>query len=328
MTNLKLARRKFLHLVAAAAAQPFAPYVAKAQGYPARPVRWIVGFAAGGTGDILMRLIGQGLSERLGQQFIIENRPGAANNIATESVVNAPPDGYTLLLANPANAINATLYDKLAFNFVRDIAPVAGIMAVPQVVVINPRLPVATPSELISYAKANPGKLNMASGGNGSSVHVAGEHFKMMAGINMVHVPYRGAGPALVDLIAGQVHVMFDNMPSSIEYIRSGQLRALAVTTTTRSETLPDVPTAADVVPGYEASGWFGVAAPKNTSREVIDKLNREINSVATAPAMKARLAQMGGTVIAGTPAEFGKLIEDETEKWGKVVKFAGLKPE
>src|SRR5262245_12334053 len=329
MTNLKLPhRRQFLHLAAGAAALPFAPHVARAQAYPTRPVRWIVGFAAGGTGDILMRLIGQSLSERLGQQFIIENRLGAANNIATEAVVNAPPDGYTLLLANPANAINATLYDKLAFNFVRDIAPVVGIMAVPQVVVVNPTLPVTTISELIAYAKANPGKLNMASGGNGSSVHVAGELFKMMAGINMVHVPYRGAGPALIDLIAGQVHVMFDNMPSSIEYIRSGQLRALAVTTTTRSGTLPNVPTAADIVPGYEASGWFGVGAPKNISPEIIDILNREINSVASAPMMKARLAQLGGTVIAGTPGEFGKLIADETERWGKVIRTAGIKPE
>ena len=281
-------------------------------------------FAPGGGADIIARLIGQWLSERLGQPFIIENRPGAGSNIATEAVVHAPADGYTLLLVSPANAINATLYDKLNFNFIRDIAPVAGIIRVPNVMVVNPSVPAKTVPEFIAYAKANPGKLNMASAGIGTAPHVAGELFKMMAGVDMVHVPYRGDGPALTDLIGGQVQVMFAAMPSSIEYIRAGKLRALAVTTATRSEALPDIPTVGDFVPGYEASGWYGIGAPKNTPAEIIDKLNKEINAGLADPKIKARLADLGGTVLPGSPADFGKLIADETEKWAKVIKFAG----
>ena len=288
----------------------------------------IVGFAAGGAPDILARLMGQWLSERLGQPFVIENRPGAGSNIATEAVVRAPPDGYTLLLVSPANAINATLYDKLNFNFIRDIAPVAGIIREPHVMVVNPSVPAKTVPEFIAYAKANPGKLNMASAGNGTAAHVAGELFKMMTGVDMVHVPYRGAAPALTDLLGGQVQVMFAAMPASIEYIRAGKLRALAVTTATRSEALPDIPTVGEFVPGYEASAWFGVGAPKNTPAEIIDKLNKEINAALADPKIKARLADLGGTVLPGSPADFGKLIADETEKWGKVIRAANIKPE
>jgi tripartite-type tricarboxylate transporter receptor subunit TctC len=288
----------------------------------------VVGNAAGGGQDIVARLIGQWLSEQLGQQFVIENRPGAGTNIGTETVVKAAPDGYTVLVCNASAAINATLYDKLNFNFIRDIAPVASIMRVPNVMEVNPSVPAKTVPEFIAYAKANPRRLNMASGGNGSSPHVSGELFKMMAGVNMLHVPYRGAGPAVTDLLGGQVQVMFDTMTTSIEYIRAGKLRALAVTTTTRSEALPDIPTVGEFVPGYESSGWYGLGAPKNTPVEIIEKLNKEINAALADPKMQARLAHLGGTVLAGSPADFGKLIADETEKWGKVVKFAGLKPQ
>jgi tripartite-type tricarboxylate transporter receptor subunit TctC len=302
--------------------------IARAQTYPSRPVRLIATTAAGGTQDIFARLIGQWLSERLGQQFIIENRTGAGGNIGTEAVVKSPPDGYTLLLASPANAINATLYDKLNFNFIRDIAPVAGIIRLPNVVVVNPSVAAKTVPEFIAYAKANPGKINFASPGIGTIPHVAGELFKMMAGVEMVHVPYRGGGPALTDLLGGQVQVMFDNTGSSIEHIRAGRVRALAVTTATRAEVLPDLPTVGDYLPGYEASAWFGVGVPKNTSAEIVDKLNKEINAALADPKISVRLADLGGTVLSGSPTEFGTLIAEETEKWGKVVKFAGLKPD
>jgi tripartite-type tricarboxylate transporter receptor subunit TctC len=300
--------------------------VAWAQTYPTRPVRLIVGVAAGGGTDIVARLISQWLSERLGQQFIVENRPGAGSNIATEVVVRAPPDGYTLLTVGAPAAINATLYyDKLNFNFIRDIAPVAGIMRGPLVMLVNPSFPAKTVPEFIAYAKANPGKINMASGGNGTTPHVTGELFKMMTGVDMVHVPYRGAGPAITDLLGGQVQVLFDN---PIEHIRAGRLRALAVTTTTRSEALPDIPTLGEFVPGYDASGWFGIGAPKDTPVQIIDRLNREINACLADPRMKARLTDLGGIVLSGSPADFGKHIAEETEKWAKVIKFAGIKPE
>jgi tripartite-type tricarboxylate transporter receptor subunit TctC len=297
---------------------------AVAEPYPTRPVHWIVGYPAGGTTDILARIIGQRLSERLGQQFIIENRPGAGNNIATEAVVNAAPDGYTLLLVNPANGINATLYTKLKFNFLNDIVPVAGLIRVPNVMEINPAVPAKTVAEFIAYAKANPGKINMASSGNGTSVHLSGELFKSMAGVDLVHVPYKGAAPALTDMISGQVHVLFDNLPSSINHIRSGALRALAVTTLKRSDALPDVPTVAETVPGYEASAWFGMGAPKGTPTEIIELLNREINAILAEPAMQQRLADLGGSVMPGKPADFGAVAAAETEKWAKVVKISG----
>ena len=297
-----------------------------AQTYPTRPVRLIVGVAAGGGTDIVARLISQWLSERLGQQFVIENRPGAGSNIATEVVVRAPPDGYTLLTVGAPAAINATLYyDKLNFNFIRDIAPVAGIMRGPLVMLVNPSFPAQTVPEFIAYAKANPGKINMASGGNGTTPHVTGELFKMMTGVDMVHVPYRGAGPAITDLLGGQVQVLFDN---PIEHIRTGRLRALAVTTTTRSEALPDIPTLGEFVPGYDASAWFGIGAPKDTPVQIMDRLNQEINACLGDPRMKARLADQGGTVLSGSPADFGRHIAAETEKWAKVIKFAGIKPE
>ncbi len=301
---------------------------ATADEYPSRPIKWIVGYPAGGTTDILARLIGQWLSEHMGQQVIIENRPGAGNNIGTEAVINSPPDGYTLLLVNPANGINATLYKKLNFNFIRDTTPVAGITRVPNVMEVNPQVPAKTVQELIDYAKANPGKVNMASSGNGTSIHLSGELFKMMTGINMLHVPYRGSAPALTDLIGGQVQLMFDNMPSSIEHIRAGKLRALAVTTAMRSPALPDVPTVAETVPGYEASAWFGASAPKGTPPEVINKLNAQINAALADPNIQARLADLGGTVMAGTPADFGKVIAEETEKWSKVVNAVGISVE
>jgi tripartite-type tricarboxylate transporter receptor subunit TctC len=321
-------RRQFLHLAAGAAALPSVSRVASAQAYPTRPVRIIVGFAPGSASDIVARLLGQWLSERLGQQFIIEHRPGAASNIATEAVVRAPPDGYTLLVVSTASAINATLYDKLSFNFIRDIAPVASVIRGPTVMVVNPSVPAKSVPEFIAYAKANPGKLTMASGGIGSGTHLPGELFKMMAGVNMVHVPYRGGGPALTDLLGGQVQVMFPSTVSSIEYIRAGRLRALAVTTATRSDALPDVPTVDEFVPGYEASAWFGVGAPKATPAEIVEKLNKEINASLADPKMKARLADVGGTALSGSPADFGKLIAEETEKWAKVIKSAGIKPE
>ncbi|MEW6454366.1 MAG: tripartite tricarboxylate transporter substrate binding protein [Pseudomonadota bacterium] len=303
------------------------PRIACAQTYPTKPVRWIVGYPAGGSADIVARLIGQYLAEKLGQPFLIENKPGAGNNIATEAVVRAPADGYTLLLVNPANAINATLYDKLSFNFLQDIEPVAGFLRVPNVAEVHPSVPAKTIPELIAYAKAHPGKINMASAGNGIPSHVAGELFKMMAGIDMVHVPYRGSAPALTDLLSGQVQVMFDPLPSSIEHIRAGKLRPLAVTTVSRSEVLPDLPTVGDFLPGYEASTWFGAGVPKGTPADIVERLNKEINTGLADPKLRARLADLGGTVLPGSPADFGKLVADETAKWGKVVKFSGAKP-
>jgi len=325
---MKLPRRNSLHLVAGAAALPAVSRVARAQAYPSRPVRIIVPFAAAGAFDIMARLIGQWLSERLGQPFVIENRPGAGTNIGTETVVKAPPDGYTLLLAGTPNAINATLYEKLNFNFIRDIASVAGISRAPLVMAVHPSVPAKTVPEFIAYAKANPGKISMASAGIGAPSHVSGELFKMMAGVNVVHVPYRGAGPALVDLLAGQVQVGFPSMPSSIEYVRAGKLRALAVTSATRSDALPDIPTVGEFLPGYEASASYGIGAPKGTPVEIIDMLNKEINAALGDPKMKARLADLGGTPLLGSAADFGKLIAEETEKWAKVIKFAGIKPE
>jgi tripartite-type tricarboxylate transporter receptor subunit TctC len=326
---VKLAhRRQFLHLAAAAAALLAVSRFAWAQAYPTRPVRIIVPFAAAGAFDIMARLIGQWLSERLGQPFVIENRPGAGTNIGTETVVKAPPDGYTLLLAGTPNAINATLYEKLNFNFIRDIASVAGISRAPLAMAVHPSVPAKTVPEFIAYAKANPGKISMASAGIGAPSHVSGELFKMMAGLNVVHVPYRGAGPALVDLLAGQVQAGFPSMPSSIEYVRAGKLRALAVTSATRSDALPDIPTVGEFLPGYEASASYGIGAPKGTPVEIIDMLNKEINAALADAKIKARLADLGGTVLPGSPADFGKLIADETEKWGKVIKFAGIKPE
>jgi tripartite-type tricarboxylate transporter receptor subunit TctC len=323
---MKLPRRRFLRLAAGAAALPTVSRFAWAQAYPTRPVHLIVGFAAGGGQDVLARLLGQWLSERLGQSFVVENRPGAGGNIGAEAVVRAAPDGYTLLVIGPPNAINATLYDKLNFDFIRDIAPVAGISRMPNVMEVNPSFPAKTVPEFIAYAKANPGKINMATGGNGTSNHVSGELFKMMTGINMVHVPYRGGGPALSDLISGQVQVMFDNLNSSIEHIRAGRLRPLAVTTMTRSEALPDVPTVNDFVPGYEASVMSGIGAPRNTPLEIIDRLNKEISAALADPKLKARLADLGAAPMPLTPADFGRLIAEETEKWAKVVKFSGAK--
>jgi len=325
---MKLPRRNFLHLAAGAAALPVVSRIARAQTYPTRPVRIIIGFAAGGPADIVARLIAQWLSERLGQPFVIENRPGAGTNIATEAVVNAPADGYTLLLVHAANAINATLYDKLNFNFIRDIVPVASLMRAPTVLEVNPSVPAKTVPEFIAYAKANPGKLIMASGGIGAPSHVFGELFKFMTGVNLVHVPYRGAAPAVTDLLAGQVQVYFDPIPNSIGYIRAGKVRPLAITSATRSEALPDVPTVGEFVPGYEASFWFGVGAPKATPPEIVDKLNKEVNAALADPKMKARLAELGATTLPGSSADFGKLIVEETEKWAKVVKFANIKPE
>jgi tripartite-type tricarboxylate transporter receptor subunit TctC len=325
---MKLPRRRFLHLAAGAAALPAISRVARAQTYPARPMRWIVPYPPGGPTDIAARIIAPWLSERLGQSVIIENKPGATGNVGTETVVRAPPDGSTLLLVTTANAINATLYDKLNFNFIRDIAPVASILGVPNIMEVNPSFPAKTVPEFIAYAKANPGKINMASPGTGSSIHVSGELFKMMAGANMVHVPYRGSAPALTDLLAGQVQVMFDAMPSSIEHIRTGKLLALAVTTAARSKVLPDIPTLSEFLPGYDAMAWNGVGVPKNTPAEIIEKLNKEVNAVLADPKVKDRIADLGGTVMTGSAAEFGKFIADETEKWAKVVKFSGAKPE
>ena len=325
---MKLPRRKFLHLAAGAATLPALSRIASAQTYPTRPVRLVVGFAAGQAIDILARLIAQSLSERFGQQFIVENRPGGGGNIATEAVVRAPPDGYTLLAVGSNNMINATLYEKLNFDFIRDIALVASIYRVPQVMEVNPSFPAKTLPELIAYAKANPGKINFASAGNGSVAHVTAELFKMMAGVNMQHVPYRGAAPALTDLLGGQVHLMFDNMPSSIEHIRAGRLRPLAVTATARLEGLPDVPTVADFLPGFETSAWAGIGAPKNTPAEIIDQLNRETNAALADPKLKARVADLGGMVFPLSPAEYEKRVAEETEKWGKVVKFSGARPD
>jgi tripartite-type tricarboxylate transporter receptor subunit TctC len=323
---MKLPRRNFLHLAAGAAALPTFSRMARAQVYPTRPVRLIVPVAPAGASDITARLMGQWLSERLGQQFIIDNRPGGGNNIGTEAVVRAPADGYTLLMAATPNAVNATLYDKLSFNFLRDIAPVASIVRAPYVMAVNPTVAAKTIPELIAYAKANPGKLSMGSTGTGSGAHMAGELFKMMAAVDMVHVPYRGGGPGLTDLLGGQVQVMFVSTVSSIEYIKTGRLRALAVTAATRSDVLPDIPTVAEFVPGYEASNWYGVGAPKATPAEIVEKLNKEINAGLADPNMKTRLADLGGTVLAGSPADFGKLIAEETEKWGKVIRAANIK--
>jgi tripartite-type tricarboxylate transporter receptor subunit TctC len=320
-------RKMFLAAIAFAAAMANTGN-ASAQTYPTRPVRIVVGSSAGGGVDILARLLGHWLSERLGQSFIIENRPGAGTNIGTEAVVRAPPDGYTLLLANAANAINATLYEKLSFDFIRDITPVASTMRQPPVMLVNLSVPAKSIPEFIAYAKANPGKINMASAGNGSPSHLAGELFKMMAGVDLVHVPYRGVAPALTDLLGGQVQVIFTSVASSIEYIRSDKLRPLAVATATRSEALPDIPTVGDFVPGYEASQWYGVGAPRGTPAEVIDTLNKEINAALADPKMKARFADLGGIAIAGSPTDFGKLIADETEKWGKVIRTAKVKAE
>jgi len=325
---MKLPRRNFLHLAAGAAALPVASRVAWAQTYPARPVRIIVTTTPGGAPDILARLMGPWLSERLGQQFVVENRPGGGSNIGTEAVVRAPPDGHTLLLVATNNAINMTLYDKLNFNFIRDIAPVAGVVRVPNVMEVNPSFPAKTAPEFIAYAKANPNKLNFGSGGNGTASHMQFELFKLMSGVSMVHVSYRGSAPALTDLLSGQIQLMFDPMPSSIGHIKAGKLRALAVTTATRSEVLPDLPTLRDFVPGYEASTWFGIVAPTNTPTEIIEKLNNAINAGLADPKIKARLAEMGGMLLAGSPADFGKLIAEETERWGKVVRAANIKPE
>jgi tripartite-type tricarboxylate transporter receptor subunit TctC len=321
-------RRRFLHLAAGAAALPFAPSIARAQAYPSRPVRLVVGFPPGGPTDIAARPMGQWLSERLGQQFVIENRPGAGSNIGTEAVVRAPPDGYTLLLAYSSNAINATLYDRLNFNFIRDIAPVASISRETTVMVVNPSFPAKTVPEFVAYAKANSGKINFASGGNGTPPHVVGELFKMMAGVNLIHVPYRGGAPAVTDLLGGQVQVMFASPSISIEHVRAGKLRALAVTTATRSGALPDVPTVGDFLSGFEASVWLGIGAPKNTPAEIIDKLNKEINAGLAEPKIRARFADLGSTVLPGSPSDFGKLIADETEKWGKVIRAANIKAE
>jgi tripartite-type tricarboxylate transporter receptor subunit TctC len=325
---MKLPRRKFLHVVAGAAALPAVARLASAQAYPTRPVRLVVGAPAGGGIDIVARLLGQWLADRLGQPFIVENRPGAGTNIATEAVVKAPPDGHTLLSAFSSNAINATLYERLNFNFIRDIAPVAGVMRVPNVMLVHPSVPATTISEFIAHARANPGKISMASGGIGTPGHVAGELFKMMTGVNLVHVPYRGAAPALTDLLGGQVQVYFPGMTASLEYIRAGKLRALAVTTATRSEALPDLPTMGEFVPGFEASQWYGVGAPKKTPAEIIDRLNKEINAALDDPKIKDRFSELGGMILGGSPADFGKLLADETEKWAKVIKFAGIKPE
>jgi tripartite-type tricarboxylate transporter receptor subunit TctC len=324
---MKLARRQFLHLAAGAAALPAVSRVASAQDYPTRPIRLIAPFPAGGSIDLTARLIGQWLTERLGQQLVIENRSGAAGNIGSEAALNSPPDGYTLLLCSVANAISATLYDKLNYNF-RDVAPVAGISRAPNVMVLHPSVPANTVPEFIAYAKGNPGKINMASSGTGTSIHMSGELFKLMTGVNMQHVPYRGSAPMLTDLLAGQVQVAFDNLQPSIPHIKAGTLRALAVTTATRSEALPDLPTVGDFVTGYEASTWNGVCAPKNTPADIVDRLNREINAGLADPKLKARLAEMGAWALPGSPADCGKLIADEIEKWGKVIRTGNIKPE
>ena len=323
---MKLCRRQFQLLAAGAAALPIATRTASAQAYPSRPVRWLVGYAPGGGNDIVARLMGQWFSERLGQPFLIENRPGAATNMATEAVVHAAPDGYTLLLVGQPNAINATLYETLSFNFIRDIAPVAGLMSVPNVMVVHPSFPAKTVLEFIAYAKANPGKVNMASAGNGSAAHLAGELFNSLTGVSMVHVPYRGQAPALADLLAGQVQVLFATSPASIEYVRTAKLRALAVTTAVRAEALPELPTVGEFVAGYEASAWYGIGAPQKTPAEIIDRLNKQANAGLADAKLKVRLADLGGTLIPGSPADFGKVIADETEKWGKVIRAANIK--
>jgi tripartite-type tricarboxylate transporter receptor subunit TctC len=321
-------RRQFLHLAAGAAALPTVSRIAWSQAYPTRPVRVVVGFAAGGPTDIVARLMGQWLSERSGQQFVVENRPGAGGNIATEVVVHAPPDGYTLLVFDASPAINATLYDRLSFNFIHDIAPVASIVRLPFVILLNPSVPTKTIADFIAYAKSNPNKVNMASAGIGSPPHISGELFKMMTGVNMQHVPYRGAGPATADLLSGQVQFYITTLAQSIEYIRSGKLRALAVTSETRLDALPEIPTVSGSVPGYEVSGWWGVGAPKNTPSEILEQLNKEVRSFLADRKIKARLADLGGTELVLSPTDFAKLIADETEKWGKVIRAANIKAE
>ncbi len=325
---MKLVRRKVLSLAAFACALPAVSRIARAQTYPSRPVRIIVGFAAGGAGDIIARLMGQWLSERLGQQFVVENRTGAGTNIATEAVARAAADGYTLLLTTTSNFINATLYEKLSFNFMRDIAPVVLISREPNVMVVHLSVQANTVPEFIAAARANPGKITMASGGNGAPSHVSGELFKMLTGIDLIHVPYRGAGPALSDLLGGQVQVYFAPMSAAVEYIRAGRLRALAVTTATRSEVLAGVPTVSEFVPGFEASQWYGIGVPRNTPVDIVEKLNAEINAILAEPTVKARLADLGERALGGSSAEFGRLIAEETEKWGRVVKFSGARPD
>ena len=324
----KFSRRRFLALPALSVVLAGASGIARAQAYPSRPVHVIVGTVPGSSPDIIARLLGQRLSARLGQQFIIENRPGAGGNIGTEAVVRAPADGHTLLLVTTANTISTTFYDNLAFNFMRDIAPAAAIVRVPNVVVVHPTVPATTVAELIAYAKAHPGKVNMASSGNGTTSHVSGEMFKMMTGSSLVHVPFRGGAQALTALLGGQVQVMFDSIPSSIGHIRAGELRPLAVTTATHSDVLPELPTVAEVVPGYEASTWYGLGVPRNTPADVVQSLNAAVNAALAEPAMTTRLAEMGGMVLAGSPADFGRLIAEGTEKWGQVVKFSGAKQE
>jgi tripartite-type tricarboxylate transporter receptor subunit TctC len=325
---MKLPRRSFLHLAAGATVLPIVSRIARAQTYPTRPVRIIAGFSAGSTTDIVARLVGQWLQARLGQPFVIENRPGAGGNIATETVVRSAPDGYTLLAVSSSHAINATLYDNLKFNILRDIAPVAGIVSAPNVMVVNPSVPARTVPEFIAYAKANPGKVNMGSAGNGTSSHLAGELFKMMTGASLTHIPYRGSPQALTDLLGGQVQVVFSPMPPTVQHIRASALRALAVTGATRWDVLPDIPTLAESEPGYEASTWIGLGAPAHTPAEIVDQLNREINVGGADPKMKASFADMGGIVLGGSPTDFGTMLAAEVEKWGKVVKFAGIKPE
>jgi tripartite-type tricarboxylate transporter receptor subunit TctC len=325
--RMTLPRRDFLRLATGAAALA-APHVACADTYPSRPVHLYIGYAPGGSADMTARLFGQWLSQRLGQQFIVESRPGGATNIATEAALHAPPDGYTLLLASPANSTNPALFAKLNFDFMRDTTPVAGLIRFPDVVVVNPALPIHSIPELIAYAKANPGQLNFASSGIGSTLHVAGELFKMMAGVNIVHIAYRGGAPALVDLMSGRVQVMFDNVPTALPYIKAGKLRPLGVTSTTRAAVLPDVPVVADYVPGYEASAWYGVVGPKGLPPDIVEKLNREANATLAEPDVKTQLADLGASLLPGSPADFGKLIADETDKWGKVIRFAGIRPE
>ena len=325
---MKIRRRRFLRLAAAAAALPALPRLARADTYPSRPVHLIIGYPPGGSADMTARLFGQWLSDRLGQQFVVESRTGAGTNIATQTVIRAAPDGYTLLLAAPANATNPALFAKLNFDFIRDTTPIAGLIRFPDVVDVNLSLPIHSIPELIAYAKANPGKLNFASSGVGSTLHVAGELFKMMTGADIVHVPYRGGGPALIDLMSGRVQLMFDNLPTSLQFIKAGKLRPLAVTSAERAAVLPDLPVVGDFVPGYEASAWYGLAAPKGTPGEIVDRLNREVNAILTQPDVKTQLADLGASLLPGSAGDFGKLIADETEKWGKVIKFAGIKPE
>ena len=325
---MKLPRRQFLHIAAGAAALPAVSRIARAQDYPTRPVRIVVGYAPGGGNDIFGRLIGQWLSERLGQSFVIENRPGAASNIATAAVVNAPPDGYTLLLVSVSNTINATLYEKLSFNFSHDIAPVAGISRVPNIMAVHQSFPAKTIPEFIVHAKANPRSINVASPGIGTPQHVAGELFNMTAGVSMTHVPYRGLAPALTDLLGGQVQVLFGSAPGTVEYVKTAKVKALAVTSTTRWDSLPELPAMSEFLPGFEASSWYGVAAPRNAPAEIVDKLNREINAALIDSKVKAKLADLGGSILGGSPADFGRLITDETEKWAKVIRAADIKPE